>query len=86
MTVAQQSVILLLGVLFYSLTADSWCAAACGNQSFRGAEKQAAAFHEQGAIEALLEMLRMFKPDEVFLRHTMRSLVALCGYDGETDL
>lgn len=47
------------------------------------AEKQAAVFHEQGAVEALLEMLGMFKLDEVFLRQAVRTLISLCGQDGE---
>lgn len=47
------------------------------------AEKQAAAFHEQGAVEALLEMLRIFKLDEVFLRQAVKTLIPLCKQDGE---
>lgn len=47
------------------------------------AEKQATVFHEQGAVEALLEMLGMFKLDEVFLRQAVRTLLPLCGQDGE---
>eukprot|EP00903_Cladosiphon_okamuranus_P010989 g10378.t1 len=43
--------------------------------------KQAAVFHEQGAVEALLEMLGMFKLDEVFLRQAVRTLIPLCGQD-----
>ncbi|CAB1099839.1 unnamed protein product [Ectocarpus sp. CCAP 1310/34] len=45
------------------------------------AEKQVAAFHEQGAVEALLEMLGMFKLDEVFLRQAVRTLIPLCRPD-----
>ena len=40
-------------------------------------------FHEQGAVEALLEMLGMFKLDEAFLRQAVKTLVPLCGQDGE---
>lgn len=47
-------------------------------------EKQAAAFHEQGAVEALMEMLGMFRLDEVFLRQVVNTLVPLCGQDGGT--
>lgn len=47
-------------------------------------EKQAAAFHEQGAVEALLEMLRVFKLDEVFLRQAVKTLIPLCEQDGES--
>lgn len=48
----------------------------------RHAEKQAAAFHEQGAIEALLEMLTMFKLDELLLRQAVKTLIPMCGHDG----
>ncbi len=34
-------------------------------------------------MEALLEMLSMFKLDEVFLRQVVCTLVVLCGQDGE---
>ena len=34
-------------------------------------------------MEALLEMLSMFKLDEVFLRQVVSTLVVLCGQDGE---
>lgn len=46
-------------------------------------EKRAEAFHEQGAVEALLEMLGMFRSDEVFLRQTVETLIPLCEQDGE---
>lgn len=31
----------------------------------------------------MLEMLGMFKLDEVFLRQAVRTLIPLCGQDGE---
>ena len=46
-------------------------------------EKHAEAFHEQGAVEALLEMLGMFRSDEVFLRQAVETLIPLCEQDGE---
>ena len=46
-------------------------------------EKHAEAFHEQGAVEALLEMLAMFRSDEVFLRQAVETLIPLCEHDGE---
>ena len=46
-------------------------------------EKHAAVFHEQGAVEALLEMLAMFRSDEVFLRQAVETLIPLCEQDGE---
>lgn len=47
------------------------------------AEKHAEALYEQGAVEALLEMLNMFKLDEVFLRQVIKTLIPLVGQDGE---
>ncbi|CAN0442706.1 unnamed protein product [Pylaiella littoralis] len=49
--------------------------------SLNNGKKHAAAFQEQGAVEALLEMLGIFKLDEVFLRQAVRTLVPLCGCD-----
>ncbi|CAM9802435.1 unnamed protein product [Ectocarpus sp. 12 AP-2014] len=53
----------------------------CRCDSLLHGKKQVAAFHEQGAVEALLEMLGMFKLDEVFLRQAVRTLIPLCGQD-----
>ncbi|CBJ33043.1 hypothetical protein Esi_0411_0009 [Ectocarpus siliculosus] len=53
----------------------------CRCDSLLHGRKQVAAFHEQGAVEALLEMLGMFKLDEVFLRQAVRTLIPLCGQD-----
>ncbi|CAM9176276.1 unnamed protein product [Scytosiphon promiscuus] len=52
--------------------------------SLLSGKKQAAAFHEQGAVEALLEMLGMFKLDEVLLRQVVGTLLRLCGQDDIT--
>lgn len=58
------------------------CADSAGRTNFPPG-KQAAKFHEQGAVEALLEMLSMFKLDEVFLRQAVKTLFTLCEQDGE---
>lgn len=34
-------------------------------------------------MEALLEMLDMFKLDEVFLRQSLKAVISLCGQDGK---
>lgn len=48
-----------------------------------GTGENAAVLHKHGVVEALLEMLELFKTDEVFLRQVVRTLVPMCVQNGE---